>query len=232
PPVPLAILENINADYWRVCWETDAAGIISKEPSLVSKSTLFAKYPHIVEAWETKQREEKDQARQIEYNLLAFSRYLSSPKSKMLNTRQVEPEVACDQNPLPGMIQHWGEVRRCEIHPRDQANIRVCKGCLVSNYIQEDRGFDRKLIMARGARVPVCKTCAAAAVEVYGIGHRGCVCNNQWSCFRCRENELGKLAKARKESYIEGSCGRCANEGNLTRHVDYCLFCRKMRVYA
>lgn len=113
----------------------------------------------------------------------------------------------------------------------------VCKGCRVAHYAQEASIVDRPLIMARGARVLVCAECANIAVYGYrktdcdDVDHKECVCDTRWTCFRCREDELERLARARAK-YVEGNCGRCENVGDMKRHVDFCLHCRGWRVYA
>jgi hypothetical protein len=85
--------------------------------------------------------------------------------------------------------------------------------------------------MTRGARVPVCEVCAAKVVEEYGVGHRGCLCNTEWSCLRCCEDELLKLAKARRNRYVEGECGQCSRNEALARDVEVCLHCNGTRTY-
>ena len=230
--VPSTIIEDVNADFWRVCWEPDHGGVITREPSLVRKPALAARYPHVVAAWEANQRDEQKEAREIEQRSINFARFLNSDDPRTPAPLRTDPGVACDQSLLPGMNQHWGELRLCESHSQNQPGFHVCKGCRVSHHMQEDRGFDRKVIMARGARVPVCGSCAAGAVEVHGVGHRGCVCDSQWSCCRCRESKLRELAKARRQCHRDGRCGRCAEEGDLVENVDICLYCRRLRVYA
>ncbi|KAF2827618.1 hypothetical protein CC86DRAFT_321842, partial [Ophiobolus disseminans] len=229
--IPHAILEDFSDDFYRICWKPAEEGIVPEQPQLIRKHKLAEDYPHVVAAWEAKQREEKEDMRRTEGEFVAFAgRFFDRSQDERLSA-QVHRRVDCDQRLLPGMYQHWGEVRSCETHPPIRAKVRVCKGCRVSHYAQESREFDRQLIMARGARVPVCESCAAIAMEQHGMGYRGCVCDSRWTCFRCREAELAQLAKAREE-HVEGRCGRCSKTGDLVQYVDFCLHCPEWRIYA
>jgi hypothetical protein len=227
-PIPDTIIEDYSQEYYRICWKPNNAGIVPMEPRLVSKQQLSQEYPQIIDAWEAKQGNEKEQASRMEGKFVAFARRFLDCRPDGQSMAQLQREVACDQSLLPGMHQHWGELHDCEFHPQGQSRVVVCKGCRVSHYAQESDTFDRQLIMARGARVAVCQGCASDAIQ--GVGYRGCVCDSRWTCFRCRESELRNLAKARKE-HTEGRCGRCLEAGNLVQHVDFCLYCRQWRVY-
>ena len=226
--VPDTILDDHSADYWLVCWKANAAGIIQKEQCLVRKDYLSEQYSGVVEAWETKQREEKEQARQIEGNFFPFACSYLEGNIDEETQQPAHGGVDCDQALLPGMARHWGSVRDCEKHP----GRRVCRGCRVVHYAQQSGAFDRPLIMTRGARVPVCETCASAALKDHGVGYRGCGCDSHWTCLRCREAELEKMAKARAEKYTEGRCGQCEAEDALARHAEFCLCCGGWRIYA
>jgi len=229
--IPDAILEEYSNDFYRVCWKPTDAGVVPTEPRLISKQELAERFPHVVAAWEARQRAEKEDATQKEGNFVAFAGQFLNRRQDKRHAAPSQRQVDCDQSLLPGMGQHWGELRSCETHPLTRPDVHVCKGCRVAHYARESRTFNRQLIMARGARVAVCEECAATAVETHGIGHRGCVCDSRWTCFRCREGELVDLAKAR-EKHTEGRCGGCSQASELVQHVDFCLHCRKWRVYA
>jgi hypothetical protein len=139
--------------------------------------------------------------------------------------------VACDQRLLAGMRRHWGELRQCTTHPRERGDFLVCKGCLVAHHTQPEREFDRNFLMKEGARVPVCELCATRSVLDLGEGHRGCVCDRNWSCFRCREDVLEKLAKARQSLHVEGKCGICGDNGDVVKYAEVCLLCQGVVVY-
>lgn len=184
-----------------------------------------------MKAWEAKQHAEQIEAEDIEQNVLAVAHMLNSRHSLIPPTFQKQPGLACDQKLLPGVRAHWGRVYRCDTNPPDESGFSVCEGCRVAHYAQHCERFDRALVMARGARVPVCVECAAGALEDRNGGGEGCICDKQWTCFQCREIKLNQLAKARKENYRETTCGRCGEEGALVDHVDFCLCCQKPRVY-
>jgi hypothetical protein len=226
--IPDAILEDHSADYWLVSWKPDAAGIIPMGQCLVRKDYLAEQYPEAVETWEAKQHKEKEQARQIESNFFAFARSFLERDIDEDNAQHAHCGVRCDQALLPGMAKHWGELRDCDKHP----GLRVRKGCRVSHYTQESRTFDRPLIMTRGARVPVCEACASAALKEHGVGYRGCGCDSHWTCLRCREAELEKMAKTRAEKHTEGRCGQCGGEDAFNRRAEFCLCCEGWRTYA
>jgi hypothetical protein len=194
---------------------------------LVNKDTFNAGYPRIVDTWAAQQYEQDEEARQVEGKFISFARRFSSRnKSQLLDAEPAQRGVLCDQALLPGMSQHWGELRSCEQHSQEQGGVSVCKGCRVSHYLLDSRTFDRGLIVTRGARVSACAKCAAEAIGGYGIDQCACECDSRWTCFRCREGELCKLAKARAEKHVEERCGRCAEEGALLEHVNFCLCCR------
>jgi hypothetical protein len=229
PPIPDAILNDHSTDYYLICWKPNDAGVIYRAPELVEKQTLAQKYPKIVAAWETKQRDQQNGARGVERNFMSFAKRFLDQDSEGFVAAQSH-EINCDQSLRAGMIHHWGPIRKCETHPPGQARVFICKGCRVSHYAQESSTFDRSLIMARGARVPVCKTCADTTSEGLEEPH-GCVCDSRWTCYKCREAELGKLAKARKH-HMEGRCGKCFGRGPLVQHAGFCLYCQGWRVYA
>ncbi|KAF1920439.1 hypothetical protein BDU57DRAFT_438165 [Ampelomyces quisqualis] len=227
--IPQAIIADHSDGTYSVSWAPTSAGIIHRSPSLVKREDLLKSYPQIVQAWESNQRNEKEQAHQTEQTFANFiARFLDTNDNN--HCAAAPPRgVACDQSLLPGMHRHWGELRKCETHPPDRPPVLVCKGCRVTHYAQECRAFDRGLIMARGARVPVCEKCANMASA--HAETRSCACGSRWTCFRCREVELEGLAKAR-EKYVEGRCGNCAEASGEERFVEFCLLCRGWRVYA
>jgi hypothetical protein len=227
-PIPDAVLMDHSTDYYLICWKPTNAGVIYRAPELVEKQTLAQKYPKIVEAWETKRQDQQNQARGVESNFMSFAKRFLDQDSEGFVTAQSR-EIACDQSLRAGMIHHWGPIRKCEAHPPGQARVFVCKGCRVSHCAQESRMFDRSLIMTRGARVPVCRACANTASK--DVELHGCVCDSRWTCYKCREAELGKLAKARK-NHTKGQCGKCLAQGPLVQHADFCLYCQGWRVYA
>jgi hypothetical protein len=186
--IPDAIIEDTSDDNYSVCWKSNEAGVISIGPLLVSKHELAQRYPQIVDRWEMKQRHEKDQAGRTEEKFVAFASHFLDRQSDRQFTTQPQRGVACDQNLLPGMAQHWGELRSCESHPRNQSVVDVCKGCRVSHYALKSETFDRQLLMARGARVAVCSDCASNVL--YGDGYENCVCDTLWTCFRWREADI------------------------------------------
>tara|TARA_R110002003_G_scaffold68_14_gene6182 strand:+ start:19179 stop:20111 length:933 start_codon:yes stop_codon:yes gene_type:complete len=230
-PVPDAIIAQAAEGLYRISWKSNVAGIITTEPYLVSQAVLANKYPHILQAWEAKKRYDNTEAQKTERKIVSFARRFLDRQSNMRDVSAPQLGVACDQHLLPGMSQHWGELRRCELHPEGRQGVFVCKGCRVAHYALKSQTFDRQLIMARGARVPICEVCATKVLETPNSGHRGCVCDSGWTCFRCREGELEKLAAARK-GHVEGRCGHCREARPLVRHVDVCLKCRQVRVYA
>jgi hypothetical protein len=227
-PILDAITGRPSDDAYRVCWKRDEAGVVLKSPCLLAKDRLTERYPQVVDAWESKQRHEKEEAGRLEAKFVTFTGQFLDRKSDKLFTNQIPLGVACDQSLLPGMVHHWGPVRTCESHPKIRPAVGVCKGCRVGHYAQDSETFDRPLVMARGARVAVCEGCAAKA---FGSDRKDdCVCDRCWTCYHCREAELDKLAKAR-EKHVEGACGGCAEAGDLVQHVGICLHCRKWRVY-
>ena len=228
-PSPEAIIAE-HKTYYIICFHPDVAGVITTSPHAAPKSALAAAYPELVKAWETKKSQEREEALRIYQTLKGYledhERHLAGKP-----VRERNPGVACDQNLLPGMKAHWGELKQCATHSREDGTFEVCKGCRVAHHAQHDRGFDRSLAMTRGARVPVCESCAPIAVTRFGMESRACICDRQWTCYRCRERELEKLAKARKKAHVEGKCGKCGGKGNLVGDVEVCLLCREMRVY-
>ncbi|KAF2026688.1 hypothetical protein EK21DRAFT_73593 [Setomelanomma holmii] len=229
--IPEAVIEETAEGLYRVCWQAKVAGVVTTEPCLLRKEVVANRHPHILEAWESKQRNEREQARQIEQKIVAFARKFLDTEPPKPGTLRPRPSVACDQGLLPGMARHWGELHRCVVHPEGHPVIYVCKGCRIAHHALDSRAFDPHLIMARGARVPVCGKCAAMAVESSESEHQGCVCDSYRACFRCREAELEKLAAARK-NHVDGRCGQCGKDGDLVRHVDVCLHCKLLRIYA
>lgn len=228
---PRAIIEDASEQCYRVCFESTEAGIIGEDSRLIDKEELARDYPNVLKAWEKKIRNEKETANKQEEAFVHLAGQVLNRQDAQTTKMTAHREVDCDQKLLPGMFQHWGELRSCETHPQGRPECRVCKGCRVAQYALESHDFDRKVIMARGARAPVCTSCAKEVVAERGVGHRGCVCDSRWTCFRCREIELERLAKAR-EGYVEGGCGACGNVGDLVQYVDFCLCCKRSRVYA
>jgi hypothetical protein len=231
-PIPEAILLE-TATHYIISIHTNAAGVndfvgTKSQRRGILKATLEAAYPDIVEAWNTKKEKEKEEALRIERNMTGYAHYFQSEEKEL---RDKDPGVACDQSLLPGMKKHWGELRSCETHWKGGPDFQVCKGCRVSHHMQSDEDFDRGIIMTRGARVPVCEDCAAKAMEEYGVGHRGCVCDRQWTCFPCREGQLKKLAKARRNGHIEGRCVQCRKYKTMAEDVEVCLSCSETRTY-
>lgn len=228
-PSPDAIIAE-NKTYYRVCFHPDVAGVITTSPHAAPKSALAAAYPELVRAWGTKKAQEREEALRIYRTLKGYlhdhRRHLAG---KLVSERN--PGVACDQNLLPGMRAHWGELRQCAAHSREDGTFEVCKGCRVAHHAQHDRDFDRSLVMTRGARVRVCESCAKIAVTHLGVDSRACICDRQWTCYRCREGELESLAKARKKAHVGEKCGKCGGNGNLVGDVEVCLLCREMCVY-
>lgn len=232
PPRPDAVLADYDSYYYKICWKSNEAGVIVTPPGLVRKDDLAKLYPDIVDAWNSVKKE----AQQIEKNFLTFccefygrlpdgTKYVAKKKEVQERDRGVD----CGQSLRLGMREHWGEVKKCATHPKIQSGARVCKGCRVSHYEQASATFDRGVIMAQGARVPVCRKCTYKA-DRRG-GNSECVCDTRWTCFRCREAELGELAEARKK-YVEGLCGKCQQTGELVDRVGVCLRCGGWRMYA
>lgn len=232
-PVPHSIIADVNDAFWQVSWAPNAAGIITVGSCLFPKADLLARFPHVVGDWEERQRGGQEGLQRMQRNASALMRQINDydPEAETEHVQQAEPGVACDQHLLPGMYKHWGELRRCEKHPPNQPGFNICKGCRVSHHAQDSQTFDRALLMARGARVPVCGKCATKVVRQYGGEYRGCDCDSHWTCFRCREAELGRLARARRHIHVEETCGQCGVGGVLVSHVDYCVYCRRARVY-
>jgi hypothetical protein len=219
PPVPEAILEDYSDGFYRICWKPTETGIICTGQGSVRKTELANEYPQIVRTWQRSQRAQKAEARRMEQNVVAFAARLLDHNSDSGHDHatQTQRGVDCEQSLQDGMDRHWRELRECDAHPPDKPGIRLCKGCRVNHYMQGSTGFDRPLFMARGARVPVCQECAEVARST---DNGSCVCDSQWTCFRCRENELKILAKARNK-HITGLCEKCSDAGRLVQHVDF-----------
>ncbi|OSS46472.1 hypothetical protein B5807_08688 [Epicoccum nigrum] len=114
--IPDAIIEEC-ADYWRVCFKPDQGGVIMVEPQLISKAVLLQSHPHIVEMWEAQQDERRAEAQRIKQNVNKFTRWFSDDASPGLSAPSPpNTAVACDQRLLPGIAQHWGELRECTSH--------------------------------------------------------------------------------------------------------------------
>ncbi len=173
------------------------------------------------------------EAQRVKEKFMKFMRRFTDPNFKFitLNANTLEQSVPCDQRLLPGMNTHWGELRSCAIHPRDQGPFRVCKGCRVFHQMLPGESYDHQLVATRGARVAVCGDCAVKVMQGFRVGDRECVCYRKWTCRSCREVELVKLARARQDKYQEGRCGRCLAGGELVGNVDFCLSCRGVRIY-
>ena len=230
PPRPDAIIQE-SATHYTVAHQTDHMGILFA-PHTVAKEIFTAAYPETVAAWKANFDDETQEALQNERNLTSYATYFRSvchpPQLKRLDRG-----VACAQGLLPGMTRHWGLTRQCETHSRELGVFVVCKGCRVAHYTQCDGGFNRGLIMARGARVCVCEGCAEKVVGGFGAGYKGCVCDAKWTCCRCRENELARLARARKRLESEVVCEMCGEKaGERAENVEFCLLCREVRVYS
>jgi hypothetical protein len=174
------------------------------EPHLVNKQELAQRYPQIIDRWEATKRHEKDEAGRTEAKFISFASQFLGRQSEEHFTKQPERGVACDQSLLPGMAQHWGQLRSCESHPRSQSSVAICKGCRISHYALKNGTFDRQLLMARGARVAVCEGCATNVLSC--DGYETCVCDSRWTCFRCREAELEilpRLGRYIREKLVE-----------------------------
>ncbi|EDU45878.1 predicted protein [Pyrenophora tritici-repentis Pt-1C-BFP] len=220
-PIPHAVIRE-QKTYYTICFHPDIAGVIPTSPKATPKSALAPAYPEVVKAWDTKVKERLDEEhriRQIQDSILDDAGKLKAQKP----VRERDPGVACDQNLLPGMRAHWGELRQCATHLREGNAFEVCKGCRVAHHAQHDRNFDRTLMMTRGARVPVCEGYARMALNNMGMRSRACVCDRQWTCYGCRESELEHLANARHDAYVEGSCSTMA-KGDIERDEDIKLF--------
>lgn len=238
PPIPCEILSEPSLDTYLVAWHSDQAGIVHCDPEPIDRNALAAEFPDIVAEWEAQKHNERREAREIEQKFLAFAtQNLYGETDSEEDMSRGSEEVDCDQSLRPGIGEHWGEVRKCETHPRFRPAEWVCKGCRVTYYAHRETTFDRPFIMAFGARVPVCDECADEAVEGYrnkeeeGSEFKECKCDALWTCFRCREEELERLTVAGEE-YDDVSCGRCGSASGPMGHVDFCLQCRGWRVYA
>ncbi|KAH7095348.1 hypothetical protein FB567DRAFT_27318 [Paraphoma chrysanthemicola] len=248
-PVPDVILAEPIPGLYRICWKPDKGGVIVVEPCLISakellmtQEDLVRKHPDLdldlVGDWERKQRIERKGAEKVADDSVEFwqrfmdntTNFCDEVEHDHEHNVEEEPPEVCGQRLFPGMSQHWGDLRKCERHPDYRPAMSVCKGCRVAHYTLESETFDRALIMAQGARVPVCRTCAARVLEAVPFQDSRCVCDSEWTCFRCREAELEKLAAARK-GHVEGRCGLCRKGRDFVRHFDICLCCKRVRVY-
>ena len=230
-PVLHAIIEDCN-EHWRICFKPDIAGIIVEEPKLISKAIVTNLCPSLVEAWETQQEQQRSEAQRIEQRFIAFMRRFNDNGPMLSIPQPPELGVACDQHLLPDRMRHWGELRICARHPTDKAPFKVCKGCRVHHQMQLSTSRDQQIVATRGARVPVCADCATQTIRLYGVGHQGCMCDSQWTCYRCREADLVKLARVRTDRHTEGKCGRCLRVGELATNIDFCVHCEGFRVHA
>jgi hypothetical protein len=228
-PIPDAILAE-NSSHYIICFQPDDAGVITTSPHAATKDFLATAYPEIVEAWNRKTKDNWDAALQIEQSMTDYAVFFRGKQCAQELARK-DPGVACDQKLLAGMRRHWGELRQCTKHLRQRGDFLVCKGCRVAHHAQPERDFDRNVLMTEGARVPVCGVCAKRSVLDLGAGYRGCVCDRDWTCFRCRENVLEKLAKTRSRLHVEGKCGMCDGMEDVVRYVEVCLLCRGVVVY-
>jgi hypothetical protein len=238
PPIPRDILSEPTRNTYLVAWHSDPAGVVYRDPEPINKDVLAAEFPAIVSVWEAKQRHERREAKRIEQKFLAFATQEFYAETYSEWSGEESEEVDCDRNLRPGMGEHWGEVRKCATHPDYRLATWVCKGCRVAHYAQRSTKFDRPLLMTRGARVPACRNCADKAMEKYkkrdeeGVKFKECKCDVLWTCFRCREEELERLAEAREEYHKEECCGKCEVGYGDARHVEFCLYCEGWRVYA
>lgn len=213
-----------------ICFEPDIAGVITTSPRATTKDFLAVAHPEIVEAWDRKKIQGWKEALQVKQSMTDYAKFFQGKQSVEEFARS-ECRVACDQKLLAGMRRHWGELRPCAPHPRERGDFLVCIGCLVAHHTQPGREFDRNVLMKERARVLVCQLCATRSVLNLGKGHRGCVCDRYWSCFRCREDVLEKLAKAKQSLHVEGKCGICGDIGDVGSHVEICLLCREVVVH-
>jgi hypothetical protein len=140
---------------------------------------------------------------------------------------QAQRRVACDQRLPPGMRQHWGEVRKCETHSRNQPPFPVCKGCRVSHPTPETSIFNRPLNVKYGAGVGVCTDCNQTVLA--DAACRVCVCNKLWTCFICRKVELKILAKVRKRS-TKYNYGKCFKIYICGHEIFFCMPCEGWRM--
>jgi hypothetical protein len=233
---PDKIIADVSDKYFRISWKSNSAGIVEFDPCLVEKKELAKRYPHAVETWKAKQRDEKEEASRIQGKFIDFGRrffnepnksFAETDKSVAEKAQQVQHGVACDQRLRPGTHQHWGEVRKCETHPPDQPAVSICKGCQMSHPTLESCFFDRPLIVKYGARVGVCKDCEKAALA--DAAGWICICDKLWTCFSCREAELRILSKARKRS-LKYTCGKCLKMCMCGHEVYFCMHCEGWRM--
>jgi hypothetical protein len=239
-PQPAAILADYNSNEYLIAWSPDPAGVIPRPASIVRKTELRARWPHIEHAWAAAQDARAASAQRIETKFRALAGYiLKSPKKKADGAetndeeQESEPdEVRCDEGLLPGMRHHWGVVHRCAIHPCDERAPRVCEACRVGQCLQPQRieGLERSLVIQRGARVALCEACAGGIMQDGDTRRKTCVCDTAWSCGKCREEEVAGLAKVRAQAeYREGTCGECGELMGGEGGVDFCLCCTGVR---
>ncbi|KAF2869051.1 hypothetical protein BDV95DRAFT_110775 [Massariosphaeria phaeospora] len=229
---PAAILAD-HDPYFLVSWTPDSSGMAIEHPALVLKTQLSTHYPQLLEPWNLKQQAEEAEADRITHKAASFVQFFNGPirtakqpAAESHNT-PASRDMSCDQELLPGTTTHWGDVRTCENH---NTVFDVCKGCRIAHY-SVDRGYDRKAVITRGARVPVCMGCAETAMVEFGPEFKGCACDTAWTCFRCREKELVGLHAVREARYEKGRCGWCEDLGKeLVEFVEICLFCLELRI--
>jgi hypothetical protein len=239
-PQPAAILADYNSTEYLIAWSPDRAGVIPRPASIVRKTDLRARWPHIEHAWAAAQEARAASAQRIETKFRVLAGYiLKSPKKQPDGAatndeaQETEPdEVRCDEGLLSGMRHHWGVTLRCAIHPPDERVPLVCEACRVGQCLQPQRieGLERGLVMQRGARVALCEVCAEGILWDGVTRRKTCVCDTAWSCGKCREHEVAGLAKVRAQArYREGTCGDCGELVGEDGGVDFCLFCTGVR---
>ena len=214
-----------------ICFEPDNAGITTTPPLSARKDFVAANYPDLVQAWNRKRKDDWEEALHMKQRITDYAVFFRGRQRAGVLARR-DAGVACDKKLLPGMKRHFGELRPCATHARERGTFLVCNGCRVAHHAQVERDFERNLLMTEGARVPVCGFCARRSVLDLGEGHRGCACDQDWQCFRCREDFLRKLAKARQRSHVEGKCGKCDSVDDVVEHVKVCLLCQGVNVYS
>ena len=157
------------------------------EQQLIKGTVVTDLSSGLVRAEKAEESQQQIEARRIEQVFVTFIRHFNDNRPILSIPKPPEPGVVCDQYVLPGMRRHWGELRACATHPPDKAPFTVCRGCRLHQYVHLSISHDRQNVANRGARAPVCADCATQAIRLYGVGYRGCICDSQWTCYRCRE---------------------------------------------
>ncbi|KAF2851294.1 hypothetical protein T440DRAFT_489307 [Plenodomus tracheiphilus IPT5] len=230
-----------------VSWHSNSAGIITDDPRTVPRDVLLARFPDVVRAWDLKQRKELEHEVKVLHRTQELARIMwgtgkYGSSSKIREAKGRKPFAGCRKHVhgnervggVEGMqceegnkeTRHWGPVHACAPHPPDDPKPGICKGCRMEHWTLVTFG-----LQGRGARVALCVQCCNNEIK---DSTKRCVCETKWQCWDCREEELSRLAGARRKwkAEFEGACGKCKEFGkNMMERMGWCVYCEGVRVY-